>query len=459
MMEPTRRVALVEDDEDLRISTAQVLTLAGFTVEAFAAAAPALAAIEAAAGDSGWPGLVVTDVRMPYMSGIELFRALHERDAELPVILVTGHGDVAMAVDTLKAGAWDFLTKPFDPQALIAAADRAATARALALDNRRLRAEAAGGNGAGDGSGQSSGLIGQSPAIRRLREMIPTLANADIDLFIEGETGTGKELLARLIHRAGKRARHRFLAVACAALPDPLEDALFAPTGEGSIAAASRGTVLLDDIDLASRRLQARLVPLVEERTLRTPGAREPLPLDLRVIATGGSEGDAQGGDLADRIAPGLFYRLAALRLRMPPLRERREDVPALFAHLAGTAAARLRLPLPAMPAPVRDHLLGHDWPGNVRELAHYADRFVLGLTESAPRPAPGPATDAPGETLPERLEAFEREAITAAIAAANGEIGAAITRLGIPRKTFYYKVHKLGIDLTALRKGAGREG
>ncbi|HUD29929.1 MAG TPA: sigma-54 dependent transcriptional regulator [Novosphingobium sp.] len=434
-----RRVALVEDDDDLRVSTAQVLTLAGFSVEAFAAAPPALAAI-----DADWPGLVVTDVRMPHMSGIELFRALHERDADLPVILVTGHGDVTMAVDALKAGAWDFLTKPFDPAALVAAADRAATARALVLDNRRLRAQAQGS--------EPSGLVGQSPAIRRLREMIPTLADADIDLFIEGETGTGKELLARLIHRAGKRSRQRFLAVACAALPDALEDALFAPGGEASIAAANRGTLFLDDIDQASRQLQARLVPLVEERTLRSPSAREPLPLDLRVIATGGADAE---GDLADRIAPGLFYRLAALRLRMPPLRERREDIPALFAHLAGAAAARLRRPLPDMPGAVRDHLARHDWPGNVRELAHYAERFVLGLVDAGPAPRGEDAEAGPGETLPQRLDAFERETIVAAVVAAGGEIGAAIARLGIPRKTFYYKVHKHGIDLTALRKGA----
>lgn len=433
MTDTARRVALVEDDEDLRVSTAQVLKLAGFAVESFAAAAPALAAI-----DADWPGLVVTDVRMPHMSGIELFRALHERDPELPVILVTGHGDVAMAVDTLKAGAWDFLTKPFDPAALVAAADRAATARALALDNRRLRAAAQ--------EDEPSGLIGQSPAIRRLREMIPTLAGADIDLFIEGETGTGKELLARLIHRAGKRARHRFLTVACAALPEALEDELFAPGGEASIASASRGTLFLDDIDHASRRLQARLASLVEERVLRSPGGREPQPLDLRVIATGGVDDE----DLAERIAPGLFYRLAALRLRMPPLRERREDVPALFAHLAGNAAARLRMPLPVMTAAVRDHLGAHDWPGNVRELAHFAERFVLGLVE----PAQDAATGEDGGTLPQRLDAFERDTIVAAVRAAGGEIGAAIQRLGIPRKTFYYKVNKHGIDLTTLRKG-----
>lgn len=434
MSADARRVALVEDDDDLRVSTAQVLTLAGFAVEAFAAAAPALATI-----DADWPGLVVTDVRMPHMSGIELFRALHERDPDLPVILVTGHGDVTMAVDALKAGAWDFLTKPFDPAELVAAADRGATARALVLDNRRLRAEAQGE--------EPSGLVGQSPAIRRLREMIPTLANADIDLFIEGETGTGKELLARLIHRAGKRVRHRFLTVACAALPDALEDELFAASGEASIAAANRGTLFLDDIDQASRALQSRLVPLVEERTLRSPGAREPLPMDLRVIATGGTE----DGELAEKIAPGLFYRLAALRLRMPALRERREDIPALFAHLAGASAARLRRPLPEMAGAVQSHLASHEWPGNVRELAHYAERFVLGLTEAAPRPA----AEGSGETLPQRLDAFERETIIAAVMAANGEIGAAIARLGIPRKTFYYKVHKHGIDLPALRKGA----
>jgi len=421
-------VALVEDDDDLRASLRQVLTLAGFAVEAFPAAAPALAAIGA-----DWPGLVVTDVRMPHMSGIDLFRALHARDPELPIILITGHGDVAMAVDTLKAGAWDFLTKPFDPEALVAAVQRAATARALALDNRRLRAAAQ--------SEEPSGLVGQSPAIQRLRAMIPTLADADLDLFIEGETGTGKELLARLIHRAGKRARQRLLAVPCAGLPEALEADLFAPSGDASLASANRGTLLLDDIDQASPRLQARLVPLIEDRALRSPGARAPLPLDLRVIAT--------GGEGAQDLLPALFYRLAAVRLRMPPLRERREDIPALFAHLAGASAARLRRPLPALSSAMRSHLLAHDWPGNVRELAHYAERCVLGLADHGPEP------EAPQQTLPERLDTFEREAIIAAIVASQGEIGTAIERLGIPRKTFYYKVNKLGIDLASLKRGA----
>ncbi|KQM13311.1 Fis family transcriptional regulator [Novosphingobium sp. Leaf2] len=437
-MANARHVALVDDDEDMRRSTAQLLRLAGFGVEVFAGAGAALDAIGA-----DWPGIVVTDVRMPHVSGVELFRTLHERDPDLPVILVTGHGDVAMAVDALKAGAWDFLTKPFDPQALVAAADRASTARALALDNRRLRAAAQ--------DEEPSGLVGQSEPIRRLRAMIPTLANADIEVFIEGETGTGKELFARLVHRAGKRARHRFVSVACAGLPEALEDALFLPGREASIASANRGTLFLDDVDQASRRLQTRLTALLEERTLRGPGVREPLPLDLRVIATAGA-GEGVAGDL---IAPGLLYRLTALRFRMPPLRERREDVPALFAHLAGAAALRLRRPLPVITGAIRAHLANYEWPGNVRELAHFAERVVLDLTDAPSGVASPQPGHAPSESLPEKLDAFERETIIAAVLAEKGEIGAAIARLGVPRKTFYYKVKKHGIDLTALRRTA----
>ena len=424
------RVALVEDDEDLRLSTAQLLTLAGFDVVTFPAAPPALLAI-----DADFDGIVVTDVRMPHMSGIELFRTLRERDPTLPVVLVTGHADVETAVDAIKNGAWDFLSKPFDPDALIAAATRAMAARSLALDNRRLRAEAA--------SGEEMALVGRSPAIARLREMIPVLADADIDLLIEGETGTGKELLARAIHRAGRRARHRFVAIACAALPgQAIEDELFATIGDRGIVGAQRGTLFLDDIDQASRGLQGRLTQVIEDRAIRGP--RDVVPVDIRVIATAAEE--AQRGP--DAIAPALLYRLAAVRLRIPPLRERRDDVPLLFAHLVDQSARRLRREVPTLTHAARDLLARHDWPGNVRELAHFADRFVLGLEGGDGSDGGSDAT----RPLPERIAAFEREAILSAIAATGGEIGAAIERLGIPRKTFYYKVQRLGIDLRSLR-------
>ncbi|MBB4612864.1 two-component system C4-dicarboxylate transport response regulator DctD [Novosphingobium taihuense] len=426
------KVALVEDDDDLRLATAQLLSLADFDVVAFERADAALGVV-----DAGWEGVVVTDIRMPGMSGIELFRTLQQRDPELPVILVTGHGDIAMAVETLKSGAWDFLTKPFSPDELLAAVERALRARTLALENRRLKAEAV--------TEYSSLLVGSSPAITRLRSMIPALADSDLDILIEGETGTGKELYARLLHRAGKRSRHRLLTLNCASLPADLEDELFAPVGASSLASANRGTVVLDNLDLASSSLQARLVQLAEERVLRARGSRDPIPLDIRIVATAGTTADRA----EERIAPALFYRVAAVRLQMPPLRDRRDDVRTLFAHHVAQVSARLRKQIPDLTPVVSEFLSVHPWPGNVRELAHYAERFVLGLLDQRAEQS----SISNGKSLPERVDAFERDAIIKAVRDANGEIGQAISMLGVPRKTFYYRIKKLGVDLAQLKR------
>jgi two-component system C4-dicarboxylate transport response regulator DctD len=423
-------VALVDDDDDLRAALAQTLDLAGYRVLPFGGAEAALAAI-----DATFAGVVVTDVRMPQIGGIELFRRLRDRDPDLPVLLMTGHADVPMAVEALKAGAWDFLTKPFDPETLLAALSRAIAQRSLVLDNRRLRALMT--------AADASPLVGHSAAIERLRETIAVVAQADIDILIEGETGTGKELVARLIHRGGGRARAPFVGVACAALPDALlDEELF--SARGMVATAQGGTLFLDDIDRGSAALQERLVPLAEDRAIRIAGVRDAMPVDLRLIATAGEQA-------AERVLPALFYRLAAVRLHIPPLRERLDDVPLLFAHLLDTAAARLRRPIPPLTHAVRHHLATHRWPGNVRELAHFADRVVIGMD------APEADPLATAATLPERVDGFERQAIVDAVTMAGGEIGAAIQQLGLPRKTFYYKVQRLGIDLVALRRSTGR--
>lgn len=434
MKEQTARtVALVEDDADLRASVTQILELADFAVRPFAAAEPALAAI-----DADFAGVVVSDVRMPRMSGIELFHQLRSRDEALPVILMTGHGDVDMAVAALKQGAWDFLTKPFDPDALVAAVTRAAASRSLTLENRRLRALVAAPN--------ASPLIGQSPAIERLRDTIAALASAQIDVFVEGETGTGKELVARLLHAEGTRARHRFVPVACAALPDALVDSEFA-SSDSRIMGAHRGTLFLDDVDRASPMLQARLTQLAEERQVRPAGGRDPLPLDVRIVSTGG-DGAAPGA-----IDPALFYRLAGVQLRVPPLRERLEDVPLLFAYLMDAAAARLRMPVPPLTAEVRRHLAEHRWPGNVRELSHFVERCLIGLDAHA-----APATDeTEAVTLPAKVAEFERRVICDALTEAGGEVARAIALLGLPRKTFYSKVQRHGIDLARFRQAQSR--
>eukprot|EP01037_Dinobryon_pediforme_P026781 gene26781-29415_t len=223
-------VVLVDDDDDLRGAVAQILELAGHRVLPFAAARPALAVL-----DADFAGVVLTDVRMPGMDGIELFRAARVRDPDLPVLLMTGHGDVAMAVQALKDGAWDFISKPFDPEALVAAIGRATAHRSLGLDSRRLRALA-------ENVGESA-LVGRSPAIEQLRGMVTVLAGAQVDIFIEGETGTGKTLLARLIHQAGGRSRGRFVTIPCPAIPEAAIEATFSTTR--GVVEADKGTLFL----------------------------------------------------------------------------------------------------------------------------------------------------------------------------------------------------------------------
>ncbi|WP_380786235.1 sigma-54-dependent transcriptional regulator [Sphingomonas sp. R86521] len=415
---------LIDDDDDLRIATAQLLTIRGFDVRAFADATTALAHI-----DADFPGVVITDVRMPGMSGIALFETLHDRDPDLAVILITGHGDVAMAVDAIKAGAWDFLTKPFDPEALIAAAARAAKARSLTLENRRLRAAADAEAGAA--------LIGDTAAIVRLRGMIPMLADAALDLVIEGQFGTGREHYARLIHRAGRRSRHRFLKIDCATVTLPsLERELFARNGV--IARAHRGTVFLDNLSRASTTLQDQLVRLAETRTVAFEGV-DPDPVDVRIIASL-DEGQRE------RVSAALYHRLAGVPLRMPPLAERTADIPVLLAHFIGIAARQHDVPMPSLADHVH-RLATREWPGNVLELARTAERICLGLEEDAV------TCDTPPAPLPARLDAFERTAIVEAVTASDGGIAGAIERLQIPRKTFYYRVKRLGIDLRALRQ------
>lgn len=434
------RIALVEDDVDLARSTAQLLRLAGYEVTLFDRAQSALDVV-----DAQWPGVVVSDVRMPGLSGIELFRALRERDAEMPVVLITGHGDVDMAVDLLKSGAWDFLTKPFNPDGLVAVCARAIRARELALENRQLRALA--------DDEAAPDLLGQSPAIRRLREMIPMLANADIDILIEGETGTGKDLLARLLHRSGKRARRRFMPLACPGMDEALVGRTFGPASDPAILGVDRGTLYLDDVDRAPLCLQDRLTSFVEKRLVES-GPNE-VPLDLRIIAT--SQPLEHDGQMP--IPPALFYRLAAMRLVIPPLRERREDVSLLFARFAAECAERMGRAVPSLSDAVRVRLATHDWPGNVRELRNFAELFVMGLI---PEPSGVITADAQvgiensEASLAERVDAFERAQIVAGVRAAGGEIGAAIRALGLPRKTFYYKVAKHGIDLQSLKKRGG---
>ena len=323
-------VIFVEDDAPLRAATAQALMLAGHDVRAFADARAALAAIPA-----DFAGAIVSDIRMPGMDGLAFLAAVLERDPDLSVILVTGHGDVAMAVSALHRGAFDFLTKPFATEHLTASVARAVERRSLVIENRRLRAAAAAV------AADDDPLIGDSPAMTRLRASIHQLAQIDVDVLVEGETGTGKELVATLLHRLGPRRARPFVAVNCGALPEGLaEIELFGHASDsvahtrlsrdGQIAASSGGTLLLDEIDSMPLAMQARLLRVLEEREVQPIGETRPRSVDLRVVAT--TKTSLSDAVAAGRFRADLFYRLDTVRLRVPPLREREGDAFLLFA-------------------------------------------------------------------------------------------------------------------------------
>jgi two-component system C4-dicarboxylate transport response regulator DctD len=437
-------ILLIDDDDALRTALVQSFQLADLAVEPFADGEAALARL-----DAGFAGAIVSDIRMPRMDGMELFKRVAAIDHEIPVILMTGHGDVSMAVSALKTGAFDFIAKPFATDHLIASARRALEMRRLVIDNRRLRASA-------DESALGEPLIGDTPVMVRLRENMRQVADADVDILIEGETGTGKELVATLLHRWSRRRGRPFVAINCAALPDALAEAdLFGqeagrnphsrPVQSGRIARAHRGTLFLDEIESSPTRLQGALLRVLEEREIVPIGADQPQALDLRVIAAtkpGIEEWVAEGRFRAD-----LLYRLDMVRLRIPPLRERRADIPLLFGYLLHQAADQMKREAPQIGPDVRAYLADHDWPGNVRELANFAKRTVLGMQD----------VDAEVDavlSLSQQVERFEATVIRAVLARVQGDSRSAMAQLQLPRKTFYDKLNRHEIEIDHYRSG-----
>ncbi|MBB2969925.1 sigma-54 dependent transcriptional regulator [Mesorhizobium sp. RMAD-H1] len=447
--EPRLKVAFVDDDETLRRANAQTLELAGFDVLAFDGAQAALNNI-----DAGFEGIVVTDIRMPRIDGFQLFRRLKAVDPDLPVILITGHGDIAMAVEAMQEGAYDFIAKPYPAERLVQSVRRAVEKRRLVLENRELRRAA-------HAAEDELPLIGQTPAMERLRRTLRQIADADVDVLVAGETGSGKEVVADLLHHWSRRRTGHFVALNCGALPETvIESELFghepgAFTGAqkrriGRIEHSSGGTLFLDEIESMPPAAQVKLLRVLEKREITPLGSNEVRPLDLRVVA-------ASKVDLSDPAARGdfredLYYRLNVVTVSIPPLRERREDIPLLFAHFLNRAADRFHVDPPRMSDEVRRHLITHDWPGNVRELAHFTERFALGLTETPP--AVKQAGNGESLSLPQRVDLYEAELIRQALAENGGDVKATIEALGIPRKTFYDKLQRHGIVRSGYARG-----
>ncbi|MBU7579988.1 MAG: sigma-54-dependent Fis family transcriptional regulator [Porphyrobacter sp.] len=429
------QVALVEDDLPLRDATMQALTLEGAEVTAFPDARAALGWLTA-----DYPGVVVSDVRMPGMDGIAFFAQLRAIDPDLPVILVTGHGDIAMAVEAMKNGAADFLTKPYASADLIRALRAAATRRALALENRMLREEA--------GRGVRGAIPGTSPVAERLRSVIEGVARSEIDVVLTGPHGTGKSHAARAIHDLGPRRGRPFVAVDAGVLAhEDAELLLFgrdpAPKSTGGSVGLSRtglierangGTLFLDEIAAASEALTARLLALIETRQVFPLGAASPRRLNLRIIIARLGDEDARDP---------LWRRLGAVQVAFPPLGERREDLPEIFRLFVARHARALDLPAPLIGEAAWRHVQTHDWPGNLHELSGYARAFVLGLADTG-TPLAGSLT---GERSLQQIVAdFERAVLEDGLRACGGDVARLQEALKTPRKTIYDKLAKYDI-------------
>ena len=457
--EPAARVLLVDDDDALREVLQFQLEDAGYAVTACAGGAAAVAALE---GEP--PDLILTDLKMPGVGGREVLRAARRAAPQVPVLVVTAFGSVASAVEALRAGAYDYVTKPFPREALLLKLDRALQYARLRSENDRLR----------QGAERSAGrpLLVVSRAMERLMDAAARVAPSDLPVLLAGESGTGKELVAREVHRLSHRAAGPFVAVNCAAIPKELLEAeLFghekgAFTGaairrEGRFRAASGGTLLLDEVGDLPLELQPKLLRVLQEGAVEPVGGRGPVPVDVRVVA-------ATHRDLPQRVREGafredLYYRLAVVPLRVPPLRDRREAIGPLFEVFLRSQGGGRRLDLTpeALVA-----LQRRPWPGNVRQLENLARRVALLAPGPTLTPGDLPPDEALGEvpsggelvvdiattpygvelpTAPLSLPAVEQALIDAALALHGGNKSAAARHLGVPRHVLLYRLEKRG--------------
>ena len=438
----TGAVILVDDEQHLRTACTQALELAGFSVDAFPGAESALDRIS-----RSWDGVLITDIKMPGPDGLELMRRALDIDPELPVILVTGHGDVPMAVQAIRDGAYEFLEKPFASETLVDAARRACEKRRLVLENRALRAELAGTT--------QQGIVGRTEVMRRLREAIASLAATDADILVRGETGVGKELVARSLHELSPRSGGKFVAINCGALPDTIiESELFghepgAFTGAtkqriGKFEYGSGGTVFLDEVESMPMDLQIKLLRVLQERVVERLGSNEEIPVDVRIIAA--TKKDLRQASAEGAFREDLFYRLDILTLDVPPLRERPDDVPLLFHHFVAQAAARFRREPREVAPEVLTRLLPYHWPGNVRELQNAAIRFALGLDLEVGGSQPSGEATSPRRGLAEQVASMEKRIIAQALIHNDNSLKATYEALGVSRKTLYEKMRKYGL-------------
>ena len=435
-------ITIVDDEQDMRESISQWLGLSGYKTKTYASADLALKDIE-----PDYPGIIISDIKMPGTDGITFLKKLQKIDNALPVILITGHGDVAMAVEAMRIGAYDFLEKPFDPDRMAELAKRAVHTRRLTLENRALRRELS------DGTVLLRKLMGTSAVMARLREDILDLAQADGHVLITGDTGTGKSLIAHALHACGPRQGKKFITVNCAAYTeDELARRLFGDDTVDTpfLNASIDGTLCLEDIESIPASIQARLLSLITEYDQGEEGSR------LRIIAISNDTGEPDQV-LEEALRGDLYYRLAAMQITPPPLNQRGEDILSLFNRYLENFAGEYGCDQPEVSAEDAAQLLQAQWPGNIRQLINLAERTVLqsrrgSYSISKMLSSDDDATEVDknetdSKPLKEHVEAFERMLIDNTMRRHKGSIQSVMAELSLPRRTLNEKMAKYGLS------------
>ena len=449
----TGRVLVVDDDRELCELLEGALARRGFEVVWRTAAAEALDLLGRSELDA-----VVTDLNMQGMNGLELCERIVANRPDVPVTVLTAFGTMETAIAAIRAGAYDFLTKPPDLEALALALERAVQHRRLRDEVKRLRRVVEDAQGFGD-------LLGTSPGMRQLYELLAQVAGLDVSVLLTGESGTGKELVARALHRGGRRSGGPFVAINCAAVPEGLlESELFGyvrgaftdarDSRAGLFARASGGTLFLDEIAELPLALQPKLLRALQERAVRPLGAEVEIACDVRVIAA--TNRDLESAVEEGRFREDLFFRLNVIHVEVPPLRARGSDVLLLAQRFLERVAAQAGKPVVGLSPGAAERLLAYAWPGNVRELQNAIERAVAlaryeqvtvddlpGKVRDYRRSDVVIAGDDPSELVP--LEAVERSYILRVLEAVRGNKTLAARVLGLDRKTLYRKLERYG--------------
>lgn len=441
------RVFLIDDEKAILNSCSQTLRLSGYETETFECAHNALKMLE-----RDMPVVIISDIRMPEIDGLSVLNKVVEFDSDIPIILLTGHGDIDLAVDVMRNGAWDFLQKPVQPMRMIESVERAVKQRRVVLQNRSLLREV---EKIEQGESQNTQLIGNTPAMLELKEAIKNLAQVDANVLIFGETGVGKDAVARRLHADGPRHDKNFVALNCGAMPlNIIESELFghekgAFTGAqtrrvGKLEHANGGTLFLDEIESMPMDLQIKFLRVLQDRVVEPIGGNRSIPLDIRIVAA--AKADlyelSQKGDFRDD----LFFRLHVADLHIPPLRERIDDIPLLYRFFVERAARDLKKEAPVIDELKDQALMDYKWPGNVRELISEAERHVLGFSSSRISALTYEMEGKPWD-LKNRLEAYEKAIILKSLSENDGSMQETADKLGIPYKTLYLRLKKYGID------------